>query len=71
MLYILILTHIVFLIAGFFLAKYYFLKDSFLKGKAEGEFEKEKSLFYNNINESTTYVKNITRVLSSLSSAPP
>jgi hypothetical protein len=51
MLYILILTHIVFLIAGFFLAKYYFLKDSFLKGKAEGEFEKEKSLFYNNIND--------------------
>lgn len=57
MLYILILTHIVFLISGFFLAKYYFLKDSFIKGKALGEFEKEKSLFYNNINdkESLTY----------------
>lgn len=51
MLYILILTHLIFFILGFFLTKYYFLKDSFLKGKAEGEFEKEKSIFYNSIND--------------------
>ena len=47
--YILIFTHILFLLIGFFIAKYFFLKDSFLKGKAEGEFEKERTIFYSDI----------------------
>jgi hypothetical protein len=46
---ILIITHLSFTFIGFLIARYFYLNKSYIRGKEDGAFEKEKSIFYNEI----------------------